>query len=261
MVWDYNYRLGPTGGTLAVLSDITDGVWIPSEGTASKRGGNIVVPSRHGVRWRPYKFYEEGIVEIRMALRYTDDTGAVTHTDGAPGHVYENHAAIKSLWNSGPTTVTLRRAMPDAGEVDLVGELIDNIVISDTQFIFAYMMRVHYPAWQSTTENSSSASPIVIAGDAQVQNASIDFSAGASSPVFTHTASGATCTYTGAVPAGGVRVYPYEDRAERISGGADESAFISFNRDYGIIFHPGSNAFSVSSGTGTVRWHDQWQIG
>ena len=261
MPWDYNYRAGPTGGSLVALDTYADGIWIPAEGTAGKRGSNITIPSRHGSRWRPYKFYNEGMVDIRIALRYTSSNGSITHTDGAPGHVYDNHAQIKRLFDTGLTTATIRRAMPDAGEVDLVGELIDGIRIADTQFIFSYLFRVHVPTWRAVAESSTAASPATLTGDAQVQDLTIDFDAGAVNPVFTHTPTGATCTYTGTVPAGGVRVLPNEDRAYNLTGGADASGLISFNRDYGILFFPGTNAFTFSTGTGTVRWRNQWQIG
>lgn len=252
MGWTYNYRAGPTGGTLTPLLDHANGIWIPSEGTAGKAGENIKVPSRHGSRFRPFKFYEEGLIEIKMSLRYTDDLGTITHPDGAAGHAYQNHAAIKRLLDTGLTTATIRRDMPDAGEVDLIGELTEGIRTADTHFIFSYMFRAHIPTWRSTTESNTGTSPVAIVGDAQIQDAVLEFSGPGT---FEHTPTGATCVYSGS---GAALVYPYEDRATDLAGTTDKSSEVSFNRDYGIIFFPGDNAFT---GPVTVRWHEQWQVG
>lgn len=253
MGWNYNYRLGPTGGTLVALTNHTTGVWIPEEGTAGKRGSNVQIPSRHGTRHRPFKFYEEAVVDIRMALRYTSAADTITHADGAPGHVYEHHKAIKALFNTGLTTATLRRAMPDAGgDVDLIGELIQGIRVSGPQFVFSYPMTVMVPTWRAVTESSTAVSPVTVLGDAQIGDAVLEFSGPGT---FTHTPTGATCVYSGA---GAALVYPNEDRATNLAGTVDKSSEITFNRDYGIILFPGDNAFT---GPVTVRWRNQWQIG
>lgn len=257
----YDYKVGPKGGTLTSLLTYAERIWIPEEGVTGKVGSNVRVPGRGGTLPVEFKAYDEGTLTVKVVLRYTNAAGAVTHTDGSAGHMYENKAAVDALFDGQFGLITLERTAPAWGTVRIDGEVITAVRPQETPWIMAYVLNCPRPTWKSTTGESSSSSPLTIGGSARIEDASIDFSAGASNPVFTHTLSGATVSYIGTVPAGGVRVFPYEGRAEQISGGADESANIAFNRDYGLILVPGSNAFTISSGTATVNWADQYKAG
>jgi hypothetical protein len=261
MAHDFNYQVGPLGASLTALSLYAERVRLIEEGTVGKVGSNVVIPGRGGARATPYKQYDEGSITLEVVLRYTDEDGMIVHADGAAGHVYENKEAVDALFDGGMGLIVVRRAVPHWGTVDAIGEVTSPVRPSGPQWFMHYEMDLPIPVWKSTTVNSESSSPLVVGGSARVQDASVDFSAGASSPIFTHTPSGATVSYIGTVPAGGARVFPYNGTAIALSGGADLSAFVRFNRDYGLILVPGSNAFTISSGTATVNWADQWKAG
>lgn len=198
------------------------------------------------------------LLALEVVLRYTSAAGTVTHADGAEGHVFENLSEMKRLLRGQRSLATLERVAPDQGTVQIDVECGEPTP-SQNRFTYLFPLVAARPFWRSTTLQSDSSSPIAVGGDAPVDDALVTFSAAASSPVFTHTASGATITYTGTVPAGGVRVYTETGQAVNVTGGADCSNLVSFNKPYILELDPGvSNAYTISSGTVTVEWRDKW---
>jgi hypothetical protein len=258
MAWDYAWEAGPKDGTLVALSDFCTSVRLLSEGGSAKRGRDVNVQYLHGDHAIAHKFLTPRILPLEVVLRFTNSSGAITHGDGAEGHVFENLSEVKRLLRGQAGLATLQRDAPDMGEVQIDVECGEP---TPTQVRFSYLfpLLAARPFWRSTSQSTDSSSPIAVGGDAPVDDAAIVFSAGASSPVFTHTATGATITYTGTVPSGGVRVFTETGQASRVSGGADESANVSFNKTYILELHPGvNNAYTISSGTVTVEWYDKW---
>ena len=93
MAWqtsDYQYDLGGVDPF-----DYCTSFRIVTEGMAAREGINFKVPGLHGEQSYPFKMFEGRNVIIDTVLRYTNAAGAVTHANGAAGHVYENLAALK----------------------------------------------------------------------------------------------------------------------------------------------------------------------
>lgn len=263
MVWTgYVYKAGPLGGTLLTLTDYCSSVRIIDEGGPDIRGGDVTVQYLHGEHAVPHKFAAAGLIELEVVLRYTSAAGTITHADGAEGHVFENLSEVKRLLRGQGGLATLERVAPDQGTVQIdVG--YRKPTPTQNRFTYLFPLVVARPFWRSTTVQTDSSSPIAVGGDAPVDDAEIDFSAAASSPVFTHTSSPETVkptiTYTGTVPAGGVRVFTLTGQAINITGGADCSNLVSFNKPYYLELNAGvSNTYTISSGTVTVRWQDKW---
>lgn len=258
MGWNYAYQAGPKGGTLTALSNFCLNVRLLTEGGSGKRGGNVAVQYLHGEHAVPHKFASPRLLPLEVVLRYTNSAGAITHADGAEGHVFENLSEVKRLLRGQRSQATLARTAPDMGAVQIDVECGEPTP-TQNRFTYLFPLVAARPFWRSTTLNSVSTSPLAVGGDEAVDDAEIVFSAAAVNPVFTHTASGATITYTGTVPAGGVRVYTETGQAKNETGGADVSELLSYNKPYILELDPGvSNAYTISSGTVTVSWRDKW---
>lgn len=258
MVWTvYTYKAGPLGGTLLPLLDYCKSARILDEGGPDIRGGDVSVQYLHGEHPVAHKFAAPAVIELEVVLRHTSAAGTITHADGAEGHVFENFGDVKRLLRGQSGLATLERTAPDQGTVQIdVG--YRKPTPTQNRFTYMFPLVAARSFWRSTTLNSVSSSPLTVGGDEPVDDATVDFSAAASSPVFTHTFSGATITYTGTVPAGGVRVFTETGQAINITGGADCSNLVSFNKGYILILQAGmSNAYTISSGTATVKWRDK----
>lgn len=259
MPWtEYTYKAGPLGGTLQPLLNYAISVRIEDEGGPDRRGGNVAVQYLHGEHAVAHQFDSPRLVLLECIFRYTSAAGTITHTDGAPGHVFENLSETKRLLRGQLGMATLERIAPDQGTVQID---VQYRAPTPTQNRFTYAFPLVAPRsyWRSTTLNSVSSSPLTVGGDAEVDDAVVKFSAGAVNPTFTHTASGATIAYTGTVPAGGVQVFTETLQANNMTGGADCSNLVTFNKPYGLILIPGvSNAYGITAGTATVEWRDKW---
>lgn len=264
MSWDYAWQAGPDGGTLVDLADYCTSARVVDEGGAGKRGTNIVIPGLEGRRSDPHKFSEQGLLGLEIVLRYTNAAGAVTHPDGAAGHAYDNLSQVKRLLYGHRTLTRLQRTAPDHGTVYVLGEVLQPVRISQARHVFLFPLTLPVPSWHSTTENSQTPTPsVTVGGDFPVNDAVLEF-VGGTDPVLTHTDSGAELGVQGAVPAGGVRIFIGEGRAEYISGGANATNLLTpANRRYWMSLDPGQvNAFSAVGGsTITLKWRDQWRAG
>lgn len=258
--WDWVWKAGPFGTTLVALSDYCFDVRLLGEPGSGKRGDDLAIQYLHGLRAVAHKFANERTLELECVLRLTNSAGAITHADGELGHFYDNLAELKRLFVGQRGLATLQRDAPDWGEVQIDVELagVDHNY-DPNPYLVVLQLKAARPMWRSTTLSSDSTSPLAVGGDFPVDDAEIVFSAAASSPTFTHSDSGATIQYVGTVPAGGVRVYTLTGQAARVSGGADESANMVYNKPYILELDPGiNNAYTISSGTVTVEWRDKW---
>lgn len=255
MAWSYAYQAGPKGGTLLALLNYCTSVRLVSEGGSGKRGGDVNVQYLHGDHPVPHKFLAPKLIPLEVVLRYTSSAGTITHADGAEGHVFQNLAEVKRLLRGQRGQATLQRTAPDMGTV-LVDVECGEPSPSQNRFTYLFPLVAARPFWRSTTLTTTTTSPIVVGGNAPVDDAEIVFAGGGASPIFTHTASGATIQYVGTVPAGGVRVYTETGQAARVSGGADESANVAFNKPFILELDPGvSNAYT---GTVTIEHRTKW---
>lgn len=263
MAWDYAYQAKVAGGGFVNLSNYCDNVRIVDEGMGGLRGTNTIIPYLQGARAIGHKFAAESTLLLEVVPRYTDSSGGITDPDGAAGHVYENLSNLKLLFTPNPQGLsTLRRDTPNFGITDIEVEPLAPVRISQAHFIFLFSLNCPHPFWHSSSQNSqSAASPITIGGDGPVDDHWIEFVGGTDASL-THDDTGAQISLSGATPAGGIRVYVGEGRAEYITGGADATSLVSANRSYWMELQAGaSNSFTVGGGTtATVKWYDHWRV-
>lgn len=263
MTWDYQWKAGPKGATLTALSTYCTFVRVLSNANAYKRGRNVEVPYLQGDRAVPHQFAAPAIVGLEVGLRYTDSAGAVTDGDGEAGHVYDNLAKVRALLYGDHRLVTLQQTAPNWGTVETDVQVKAPVSVSQARHMFLFPLTVPVPFWRANSQSSDSTpASVTVGGDAPVDDLWIEW-VGGTNPTLTHTATGATVGYDGgSIPAGGVRVYVGEGRAERISGGADESANLTADSAFWMTMTGGAdNAFTETGGsTTTLKWYDRWWV-
>lgn len=263
MSWDYDYRAGPKGGTLVTLDTYAGFVRLVSEFVVGRRGSNPTVAYKHGSEAIPRKYFREANVMLETGLRWTNAAGAVTHTDGRAGHVFENLAeTAKLLGGIQGKLVTLRRTVPHWGTVEIDVELLGDALPSQQRHVFLWPLRAPRPFWRSTTHRTSLAlgSGITVGGNAPVDDFILRIIGGTDVTV-THNGSGAKITYEGALPAGGVETDLLTGETTRISGGADWSANVEPSNEWWMELDPGANAFTIggSPTTAEADLYDKWK--
>lgn len=211
--WDYAYKIGSTA-----LADYATSVRIPDEKRARLRGRNRTIIWKQGERSTQPKLYRALDFELQFLLRYTDPSGAITHGDGAPGHVYENYSEIKRLISGDQlngSLVTLRRTLPHAGDVDIDFEVLDEIrPDSATRFRMIAFCRAPFPFWRAATQTietetgkttTTETIEVVVGGNTPVPDAVVVFAPNTQSVSnlrITHAASGRFLQYSGIIAAG-----------------------------------------------------------
>lgn len=254
MVWDYAYQAGPKGGSLTALSNFCRSIRVLEEGGSDKRGADVAVQYLHGEHAVAHKFLTPRLIPLEVGLRRTSAAGTITHADGAAGHAFENLSEVKRLLRGQRGLATLQRTAPDMGPVQIDVHCGKPTPTQD-RFTYLFPLVAPRPFWRSTSLSSTGTSPLAVGGDAPVDDAEIVFASG-TDPIFTHTPSGATIQYVGSVPGGGVRVFTETGQAIRVTGGADESEFMAYNKPYILELDPGvDNAFT---GSATVEWYTKW---
>lgn len=264
MGWDYNWQAGPDGGTLVTLSDYCSMVRLlgGAETSAGLRGENVLSPYRHGRLPVAHKFLTEKLIALEVTYRETDAAGAVTDPDGRAGHLYANRSAVEKALRGAKSLVSLRRTNPSDGTVEALCERLGPSLSTQDRLTYQYMLRVPSGSWRSTTEQSTTASPVSVGGDVPVGDAIFEIEGG-TDVVWTFTDDGAAITVDGATPAGGIRIdlgavdsFPIT----RISDGSDYGEFVSFSKPYRVVLEPGDNPYTSSGAptTLTTRWRDRY---
>lgn len=248
--WNYLYKAGPKGGTLLDLLTWADNVRVVDEVTAGKDGENVMAQYIHGSNAVTPKYSTEGLIGIEVAVRYTDSAGAITHANGEAGHVHENLGKLKKILRGGRLLTTLQRQDPHWGNAEIDGECRQPIQSSQVWFHFLFPFNTPDPFWRVGSLVSVNPVPtLAVGGNAPVSDAEIVFPAGASTPLLTHTDTGAAVQLEGVVPAGGVRYFNRTGLAQRITGGTDYSEFVTLNKPYGIVLEEdATNNFTYSGG-------------
>jgi hypothetical protein len=111
MAWDYNEQIGGTP-----LTNYADMVRFVGEPIGGVRGKTLDVAYKHGAYAAGRHWAKAQFVVLETLLRYTDSAGAITHTDGAAGHVYQNRSELARLMKQSANSIfTMTRVVPDYG--------------------------------------------------------------------------------------------------------------------------------------------------
>lgn len=259
MGWNYDYRAGPEGGTLVVLSDIAENIRIIGDGVGpGYEGDDADVQYLHGERVNPEKYVAAGIVTVELTIRDTTSTGTITHADGAPGHRYENFTIAKKAFHPARKRMTLQRIAPHQGTVRINGQVMGGETIGDLEWRLLFPIVVADPPfWESTTLNSgiNPVPTLAVGGNAIVDDILITFSGG--STQLTHTGSGRMVGLDGA-PSGGV----LNTRTGIVAnGGTPLNEWLVASHANLMEMDGGeTNSFSVAGGSVTIAYRNKWRL-
>jgi len=274
MGWTFAYQAGPESGPFIPLLNYCDNVRIPSETDAPKRGSNFDIPYRDGEYSQSTKYRRAGSFLLDCMVSYTNPSNAITHVDGAPGHVYENLQALKTLLGGNDQPLFIRRTVPHMGAVETVCEYMGGIRAAGPRMRYVFPMRMLDAAWreqtlQTDTQASIAAFPfvynIVTGGDFDIADAKITLTcvANGAAPSIEIPATGDKITVAGSFVATDVIVIDLgRTRAFTLNGSTYTS--ISSNKAWWMRLPSSTAALGMSldatSGTWTVKieWRNKW---
>jgi hypothetical protein len=156
----------------------------------------------------------------------------------------------------GAAGVAELRRTTELGEALVSVRQIGSSVMGQDVLSYQYALVAAEGSWRLASQTTDSTTPIANVGNAPVGDAVIDIDTSASGTdvVVTMTGDGATITIEGATPTGGVRVDLGTGLITELGGSTDYGEFVSFNKPYGVILEPGSNAFTTSGGPSEVTF-------
>ena len=252
MGWIYDYEAGPPGGALTDLLDFCYDIRLVSEPVLGFRGRNPIVAYQHGEFSSPRKFHPAANILLETWLRYTNAAGAVTHTDGRPGHVYENYGSMKTLLTGAQASlVRLERTNPEDGTVHMDVELVGEGRPTQAQHIIGWPLRGPHPFWVGVASAQQTPVTVTNGGTAPVGDAVVAVTGTTTKPRLTHSATGDFIEIAGVLPAGGVTVDIGARTCTKITGGADFSDNLVVNAPWWMEFDPGANTVAVTQTSGT----------
>ncbi len=244
--WVYDYRVGATS-----LSDYCTRITIPDESGGGLTGTNLHLPGTDGERVIS-KTLTPTIFPFKTFLRYTSPTETITHTDGAPGHVYENLSELKKIFRKkGP--ILLLRDQPHAGTVVAEVELMGEPIRGEEDHIFTWPLKLLKGTWRGNTQNSVAAASVVTSGDTRIDDMEIEF-AGTSTVAFTD-ADGEVYSIQALAGSFPLIVFTGTDKRVEQGGSPDPGRVVI---DHEAWFRLDPDDTPSISGSATFRWHDRW---
>ncbi|HEY7824596.1 MAG TPA: hypothetical protein VIG24_17270, partial [Acidimicrobiia bacterium] len=167
------------------------------EGGGSFADQGVRIPGRDGVDLDDRAPFGAMLLPLKKVLRYTNDAGAVTHANGAAGHVKLNLSEIKKRYNRG--AVFLRRTDPDVGrQRALVKAMTDPMPGGRRErFVYRWVLMCASGSWQDNTATTQAAGSLSTSGDKRIFDPVVSIGA-AGTLIYTSAIDGTTYTITAA---------------------------------------------------------------
>lgn len=254
MVFDENFRAGPPTA-LETLTDFMEFPRVTVERSADQRDIHFVLPHQPGVDEDVAEFADISKVEITGRVRHTDAAGAVTHAEGAEGHVAENASTLRRLFTTVREPHILRRDTAHPDTVDLKFRH-DLITIERDQKV-RIVLRGVWPYWRSTTLKSQALTAgttvVPVLGDSPIADAIFHMNGPGTVTYDRFNESFELLTGSGATTV--------NCRTRTIivtAGGADNSEFFVPDHPWWMILEPSDTIEITSTVAGTVEWRDSY---
>ena len=226
---------------------------------AGKRGGDYVVPFRHGERFISGKSYATKHLGLRFLVMDTDDTGAVVHAQGRPGHLRENLDLLMGLFTSHQqisvereiTGMPVREALVEADQVVVV-----DTVGGDSLRVVEATFKLATPFWRELPEVTGAGPPTLTNdGNAPIGDAVLTY-AGAGVIRLTNSTSGTWLEVD--LTGGGSNVEVDVGLRRALQGSTRVDGLLNMNTGRWMEFLPGANSLAVTGGTVTVDYYHKW---
>jgi hypothetical protein len=249
--WDYNFRADST-----VIMDYCEQVRLLRYPFADRRGTNHVIPNQMGENSDPDKYFNAVPIPLEVTVSETDSAGAVTHTNGRPGHIQENLDSVIALFQRFDQAPLLKMNDPEKGEIQRPVELFRGPAPSQNRFTYVLTLRGLDPFWsEATANNTNPVSGITNDGTAPIHDPIITFTGG-TTPRLTNTTNG---DYVEVGSPGGTPILVDCGAGTVTQGGSSVISQLVTNRDWWYRLGVGTNAHTLSGGgSASVEWRAKW---
>lgn len=248
--WDYDYRIGATS-----LSDYCTAITLPEEPAGGLIGRDLHIAGGDGERSMDSSL-DTSVISLKTVLRYTNSSGTITHADGAPGHVYENRAALMEFFRA-PGGVTLTRDMPHAGTVHATCKLLGTPIRGEADHVFTWPLSILDGSWRGDTQNTATGNPptITTSGDTRISDFEIEFS-GVGTVSDTD---GDGNVYSIEALTGTFPLIVYMGNNKRVEqGGSPDPGRVVIDHEAWFRMDPNASVTLTTDVSVTVRWYDRW---
>lgn len=254
MGWNYADKLNSL--TLAHVAEV---VRFSDEGGNSNTDPGVAIPGLPGVTIDPEAPDGPKIATLITLLRYTSSSGSVTHTDGRPGHVFENLSKIKKELFK-PATYT--RTYPHVGTVVARNvRLIGDPKPGQVRHEYQWTLLIPEGTWRDNTESTATGTPptVTTKGDRWIHDPILVLSAAGT---FKYTDS-AGVEYEIEGESGPSYPVTIDVGAGTIldNGAADASGKVTFSHRAKLRLEPGASLSLTSTASATLKWRNRWALG
>lgn len=251
MTWDYELAVNSLD-----LIDIATFATIENEVPSAFGDVGVSIPGRPGVEYDPAAPFMPLVATLRVHLRWTDEDGAITHTDGAAGHIYENLSLLKAELNK--TAPIIYRTIPHAGDLRATFKSVTPGFVGQQRHVYNFPLVIPSGSWQSVTETSETGNPPAVEteGDREVHDPRLSISAAGTTTITGSDGIGYTIvassgpTYPIVVDVGAGTVID--------AAAADARGHVAFSHQNWLRLQPKDTPTISTSVAVTVMWRDRW---
>jgi hypothetical protein len=215
--------------------------------SATRIGGNLVLPYRHGTLYVPDKYFTETDVLLEVNL---PDTTNATAAQGL---------SELALLLSSPDLVAVQQTDPYKGDIEALVEAVTDPVPTQDRFTYLYGFQLPSGFWQDVSPSSSgSGNPpsITTLGDRPIQDMVITFSG----PGYVeHTDPLGQVSRVEVLGGAGAGTYVLDVGAGTITkGGTPQDEFFSHTQPWVMKWEPDSALSLASSVSWSAVWRNKW---
>lgn len=160
------YNVGVAGQNLESVLGIREALFMKYS-TAQKKGGNVIIPHRHGELHVPDKYFAGADVMMQVYLPFELETDAI-----------EALSELARLFSS-QTEVAVTQDDPYRGSIRAMVELLQDPIPTEDRFTYMFSLRNASGFWEDqTATNISAGNPpaVVTGGDRPIQDMILTFS-------------------------------------------------------------------------------------
>lgn len=240
------YNIGVAGTNLASGLGIREALFTKYS-TAQKKGGNLIIPYRHGELYVPDKYFAGADVLLQVYLPFELESDAI-----------EALSELARLFSS-QSEVTVTQDDPHRSSIRARVELLQDPVPTEDRFTYLFSLRNASGFWEDQTVTgvgSGSPPAVTTGGDRPIQDMILTFSG----PGFLqHTDDLGQVARITIDAAAGAGTYIFNVGAGSCTkGGIDQSEFVAVTQPYIMKWQPNDTP-SLSSNIGVaVAFRNKW---
>lgn len=241
----YDYEIAIAGDSLNAIATGLEGRFLKYT-SGMRRGGNTIIPHKHGELAIPDKYFEGSDVLLELFLP------SATHAAGAQ--------ALSELAKrlSSQSLVTVSQADPHRGNIRARVELLTDPVSTQNEFVYLFGLRNPSGFWESVTASNASGNPpaVTTGGDRPIDDMTLTFSG----PGFLqHTDPLGVVSRVEIDSAAGAGTYVVDvGKATVLKGSTPQDEFLTVTQPWWMKFQPGAAQSLTANVSVTVNWRNKW---